>query len=243
MSTHYFFQKRSSQIITAVPTVFVAAFACSVVVVSRVIFRVPLKYLNWFFARSLYGSARCFGFPKVHLCGEYSILEEASPKIYVSNHQSNWDAVTLGSLFPRNTFVLGKRELAWVPFFGAFFFHAGNVLINRKSHRAARQTLSAIIVRVLNKGRSFFVFPEGTRNRSHQEKLLDFKRGAFDLSVQSRVPVVPIVVSPLSNCKNKITARILPLVDPTRFQGAGEMRQHVQRIMEEELRRSQTSPI
>jgi 1-acyl-sn-glycerol-3-phosphate acyltransferase len=225
------------------PTACVAAFACSAIVVSRVVFRVPLKYLNWVFARCLYGSARCFGFPKVHLCGEYSLLEGPSPKIYVSNHQSNWDVVTLGSLFPKNTFVLGKKELAWVPFFGAYFFHAGNVLVNRKNHRAARQALSAIIVRVLNKSRSIFVFPEGTRNSCCQEKLLEFKRGAFDLSLKSRVPVVPIVVSPLSNCKNKIIARILPLVDPAHFQSADEMKQRVQQMMEEELSRSYTSSI
>lgn len=223
------------------PTAFIAAFACSVIVVLRVIFRVPLKYLNWVFARSLYGAARCFGFPGVYLCGEYSLLEEQSPKIYVSNHQSNWDAVTLGSLFPKNTFVLGKKELLWVPFFGAFFFHAGNVLINRKNHRAARQTLSALIERVLGKRRSLFIFPEGTRNRSHQEKLLDFKRGAFDLSIKSSVPIVPIVVSPLSNCKKIIHARILPIVDPANFQSADEMKQCVQQIMEEELSRAQTS--
>ncbi|KAI9815474.1 MAG: 1-acylglycerol-3-phosphate O-acyltransferase [Pycnora praestabilis] len=46
---------------------------------------------------------------------------------------------------------------------------------------------------------SVFIFPEGTRSYYSQPDLLPFKKGAFHLAVQAKVPIVPIVVANYSN--------------------------------------------
>ena len=42
---------------------------------------------------------------------------------------------------------------------------------------------------------SVFIFPEGTRSYFDQPELLSFKKGAFHLAIQAKVPIVPIVVA------------------------------------------------
>src|SRR5436190_1300474 len=45
-------------------------------------------------------------------------LDAGEPVIYVANHQSAFDLATFGSVCPRRTVVIGKKELRWIPLFG-----------------------------------------------------------------------------------------------------------------------------
>lgn len=125
-------------------------------------------------------------------------LNMHSPCVYVVNHQSNIDLITYASICPRNTVVIGKRELLWIPFFGLYFVAAGNLLIHRQMARKAQAGLRAAIQKVKKNKVSIWIFPEGTRNLSG-EGLLPFKRGAFILAVQCQIPIVPIVGAPLTS--------------------------------------------
>ena len=43
------------------------------------------------------------------------------------------------------------------------------------------------------KRQSVFIFPEGTRSNAEEPMLLPFKKGAFHLAIQAKVPIVPVV--------------------------------------------------
>jgi len=39
-----------------------------------------------------------------------------------------------------------------------------------------------------------WIFPEGTRSK--KSELLPFKKGAFHIAMQNKLPIVPVVISP-----------------------------------------------
>jgi 1-acyl-sn-glycerol-3-phosphate acyltransferase len=136
-------------------------------------------------------------------------LEEQQPCVYVCNHQDNLDVMIFGSIFPENTIVIGKKEIAWVPVFNLFYVAGGNILLDRK-HRT--RAISGIIEaghKVRDRGRSVMIFPEGTRNRSGVG-MLPFKKGAFHLAIAGQLPIIPLVASPLGPLLSYSEKRISP---------------------------------
>ena len=134
---------------------------------------------------------------KLHVIGGET-LYTAQPCIYVGNHQSAMDMATFGAILPRNTKVIGKSELKWIPLFGCFLWFAGNILINRSHKDKAISGLDQAVKAIRKKGVSIFIFPEGTRNRS-SIGLLPFKKGAFHMAIATGIPIVPIVCSSLKD--------------------------------------------
>jgi 1-acyl-sn-glycerol-3-phosphate acyltransferase len=114
------------------------------------------------------------------------------PCVFVCNHQSNLDVLTLASIYPSSTVLIGKKELMWFPLFGFLFWAAGNVLVNRGNRAAASASLEKAIKFILRKKLAVWIFPEGTRNRGSLE-LLPFKKGAALMAIRAQVPIVPVV--------------------------------------------------
>jgi len=173
-------------------------------------------YFGHFFA---WGVTRISGVRVVHEGLEH--LEAHQPCIYVSNHQSGMDMATFGTIYPRRTVLVGKKELAYIPFFGLFFKAAGNIMINRSKRVSAMASLAGAVERIRSKKLSVWVFPEGTRNRS-DEPLLPFKKGAFYMALQAGIPVVPVVCSSLDRVMSwkerrmpggRVCVRVLPPLD------------------------------
>jgi 1-acyl-sn-glycerol-3-phosphate acyltransferase len=138
-----------------------------------------------------------------------SSLESLQPCIYLGNHQDNFDVHIFGSIFPRRTIVIGKRELAWIPFFNLFYFAAGNIFIDRKRHRRAVEGISDAGRKIREKGVSVMIFPEGTRNKSGKG-LLPFKKGAFHMAIEAGLPLVPLVASPVRKVLDYRERRLTP---------------------------------
>src|SRR5690606_14985900 len=95
------------------------------------------------------------------------------------------------------TVIIAKKEVRRYPVLGWLYAVTGNALIDRSNTRSAIRTLRRLERRMLRQGISVWIFPEGTWGRE-PGRLLPFKQGAFRMAISTGVPLVPVVVSPLS---------------------------------------------
>ncbi|WP_027358677.1 1-acylglycerol-3-phosphate O-acyltransferase [Desulforegula conservatrix] len=123
----------------------------------------------------------------------YDSLKNIGPCVYVVNHQDNFDLFVTGSVMPKRTVTIGKKNLRYLPFFGQLYWLSGNIFIDRKNSSNSKVTMSASTQALTTKNKSIWVFAEGTRNRG--KNMLPFKKGAFKMAIEAGVPVVPICVS------------------------------------------------
>lgn len=117
-------------------------------------------------------------------------MHSGAPRIYVSNHVSWFDVLTLAAVLPRYKFV-GKAELFRIPIFGRAATAAGMIAIERENRKSAFESYRVAAERI-RAGASVVVFPEGTRGRTYA--LREFKKGPFVLAVAAGVPIVPVIV-------------------------------------------------
>ena len=131
---------------------------------------------------------------RVDVVGRENILV-GRPAVYAANHRSSIEPpvvfFALRSLFPHLS-ILYKAELRRLPILVWAFDAAGFVPLERAN---SGQSLPAVdrAAKVLAGGRSFMIFPEGTRSRTSD--LLPFKKGGFVMAIQAQAPVVPVAVS------------------------------------------------
>jgi 1-acyl-sn-glycerol-3-phosphate acyltransferase len=132
------------------------------------------------------------------ICGTRLLVERApeirpwTSYIIVSNHQSMFDIVILGSLFFSNfPKYISKRSLGrWIPTVSYNLREGGHVLIDRSD---APQALLAIrdLGRRVRDGRcSAMIFPEGTRARAGE---LGRFKPAGTLALLEEAPDTPVV--------------------------------------------------
>jgi 1-acyl-sn-glycerol-3-phosphate acyltransferase len=109
--------------------------------------------------------------------------------IYVSNHRSLLDAVIAGAVIPNYVKFLGKAEMLRWPVLG-YLLDKFYVPVQR--HDAADRARSIeIMEEKIRTGCSFFICPESTCNTT-PELLTRFYNGAFRLSADTGVPLVPL---------------------------------------------------
>jgi len=120
-------------------------------------------------------------------------LERLDPKqtyVFASNHASMADAVLM--FYVDHPFVaVAKLSLFQVPVLGWTLYLAGFLPVKRGDKQSAER-LMAEAKRVLLRGTSVFLFAEGTR--SEDGRLRTFKHGAFSLSRETGLPLVPVVI-------------------------------------------------
>ncbi len=121
------------------------------------------------------------------------ILDRARPCVFVSNHQDNLDIFPGTFSLPSHTVTIGKRSIIFIPFFGIFFWLAGNILIDRKNKKSSFETMDIAAMAIKNKKISVWIMPEGTRSKGRG--VLPFKKGAFVTAIKAQVPIVPIAIS------------------------------------------------
>lgn len=131
------------------------------------------------------------------VCGVKVIIEgdenidDSSPKVYMSNHQSAFDIFALLGGLPVSFRFIMKQELMNIPIFGYASKKAGYIGLERKDPRKAVKSMNDAANRIKN-GSSVLIFPEGTR--SPDGTLLMFKAGGFHLALKSGCNIVPVSI-------------------------------------------------
>lgn len=161
---------------------------------------------------------------RVRIEGREKIRPDAA-YVMVANHQSLLDILVLFRLFTHFKWV-SKVENFRVPAIG-WNMSLNRYIKLRRGDRVSVEKMLAACERTLAEGSSIMMFPEGTR--SPDGRLKAFKPGAFSLALDTRSPVLPIVLSGTSDALPKrgfvlrghhdIRVRILDEIAPAVFAG------------------------
>ena len=110
--------------------------------------------------------------------------------VFVANHISYLDAAMLVKVLRQPFRPLGKIELQHIPIFG-FIYKQVVVVVDRSDAEHRRKSLQNLL-RVMHKGISIIIFPEGTFNET-AEPLGRCYDGAFRIAIETQTPIKPIL--------------------------------------------------
>lgn len=168
-----------------------ALIALSPILLLGPLFPFEKRYRYLFsFGRAIVWNARVFIGIRHEIHG-LEHLAASGGNLIASKHQSAWETMFLPTLLHLPAFVL-KRELLWIPIFGAGLRGLSPIAINR---RAGRKALSQILQQgeaALDSGRDVVIFPEGTRTRPVDPP--NYRIGAAMLATHSGRPVIPVAI-------------------------------------------------
>jgi len=163
--------------------------------------------------------------------------------VIICNHQSILDILLVNCLRYRFKWI-SKMENTRVPFVGWYLKMADYITVDR-GDKESKEKMMAEAYSCLLGGTSVMLFPEGTRSVDNQVGF--FKRGAFQLAISAKVPVLPVLIDGTGGILTKhgfvfggfhrITIKVLDPVPPESF-GTGdcdELAAKFQKMMSEAL--------
>jgi 1-acyl-sn-glycerol-3-phosphate acyltransferase len=117
-------------------------------------------------------------------------LDPSRSYVFAANHQSIYDIPIVFASLPYQLRIIAKESLRNIPFLGWHLRRAGHVLVDRSNPGAS---VVKKMARLVAKGQSLIVFPEGTR--SIDGVVGRFKGGSFVIAQQAELPVVPLTIA------------------------------------------------
>jgi 1-acyl-sn-glycerol-3-phosphate acyltransferase len=119
-------------------------------------------------------------------------LKKKQSYVFVSNHQGAYDIFLIyGYLGVPIKWVM-KQSLRKLPFVGKACEMAGFIFVDNSSPKAAAKTILEAEQRLKN-GASIAIFPEGSRSRTG--KMDRFKKGAYQMALDLKLPIVPVTLN------------------------------------------------
>jgi 1-acyl-sn-glycerol-3-phosphate acyltransferase len=129
------------------------------------------------------------------------------PVVLVSNHEGNFDIPVILGYLEKPTGFISKIEIKKVPLLANWMEVMNCVFIDRSDRMMALQSIRHG-VKLLKKGHSIVIFPEGTRSKGGP--IGKFKTGSFRLAVEAQVPIIPISILGTSELFEKNNRLIKP---------------------------------
>lgn len=125
-------------------------------------------------------------------------LKIDKPFIIVSNHQSILDMLVIYSCLPllKKCRPIAKRYLLWAGPFGTASWLGGHIFMKQDYSDQTKKDLDKIMDRLEKRKEVLWMIPEGGVYNNGQ--INKFRKGPFHLAVKSKLPIVPVVSSPLS---------------------------------------------
>ncbi|MEN3046071.1 MAG: (d)CMP kinase [Candidatus Hydrothermales bacterium] len=131
--------------------------------------------IKWFFGMKIIGRKYLF---------------RSGPFIVTPNHVTFWDPPFIGFAVKRESFFLAKIDLFVANRLFKWLIETFNAIPLRRG--AGAKSAYEKAKDLLKRGEVVIIFPEGTRSKSGE--LLPFKKGAFQLACDLRVPVIPAYI-------------------------------------------------
>ena len=109
-----------------------------------------------------------------------------------ANHQGLFDVLAIAATCDMPMGAVLKKELYNVPLLHQIALCTHSFAMDRED---VRQSLTVIqgVTEEVKKGRTYLIFPEGTRSKKGNE-MLDFHGGSFRCATKSKCPVLPIAL-------------------------------------------------
>ena len=122
--------------------------------------------------------------------------EENFPKedgfLMCGNHQGLFDILAIAAAYPRPLAAVLKKELKDIPFLKQIIKCTGSYPMDREDVRESMKVILAVSEELKN-GRTFLIFPEGTRSKKGNE-MLEFHHGTFKCVTKSQCPILPFAL-------------------------------------------------
>lgn len=117
-------------------------------------------------------------------------LDKRKSYMLTANHSSMIDIMMMIYVSKTPFVFIGKRELAKLPVFG-YIYRRSCILVDRRNAKSRKNAFMEAQRRLKN-GVSICIFPEGGVPNDITKVLDEFKDGAFRLSIEHHIPIVPI---------------------------------------------------
>jgi 1-acyl-sn-glycerol-3-phosphate acyltransferase len=119
-------------------------------------------------------------------------LNKKQSYIFISNHQGIYDIFLIFGHVGQPVKWVMKQSLRKIPLVGMACEAAGYIFVDKSSPQAAAKTIEQAEEK-LKHGASIAIFPEGSRTRTG--KMGAFKKGAYQMALDLKLPVVPITIN------------------------------------------------
>lgn len=228
---------------TALGTVLIVSFVSFPIWLGCLIFdrskkNMPLHAVSRYWAKCMLAG---LFFMRLRVEGQEN-LKRARPCILVCNHQSMLDIIAVLSAVSLPFKFIIKRELLEAPFLGWHLWMANYISVIRQDKNSGKQALLKGR-EYLRQGINLLFFPEGTR--SLEDKIQEFKPGAFILATEEDTEIIPMVLCGVRPLLPKRGLRIdtagtvtLKILKPVSFQesGAADVESFKNHIREQMIR-------
>ena len=120
--------------------------------------------------------------------GKENIPTEGGFMLY-GNHQGMFDVVAIAATCDIPLGAVYKKELKSVPVLKEIYACTKSFAMDREDVRQSLTVIQAV-TKELQQGRSYLLFPEGTRSKKGNE-MNEFHGGSFRCAVKAKCPIVP----------------------------------------------------
>lgn len=119
-------------------------------------------------------------------------------KLFAINHSCIHDLPIANEVVIEHCYLLlGKQSLELID--RIFFFLNGVVYVDRKSKKNKQKSLQKML-KILRRGKSLLMCPEGTWNLTPSKPMLPLNWGIIDLAKQTGVPIIPLILEYHPDC-------------------------------------------
>ena len=135
----------------------------------------------------------------------------AGPCVFVGNHRSYYDIPILLTALDAPHGILAKEELEKIPLLNRWMKLLGCVFVKRDDIRASVKALNDATA-IVESGRSFVIFPEGTRYKGEEGGAGEFKAFIFSTG---HTDVVTTMVCVVLSVTTRDVSGVRPFVSRT----------------------------